>query len=108
MANKITLKAKGLFLNSNSLSAIPDGGLLEADDIVIDKDDIIESRRGFKVFGDAMGIDESQVAQQLINYEDRLIRHYLTSETAGVLERETASVTGEFEEYNILVWDFVS
>jgi len=106
MANKITLKAKGLFLNSNSLSAIPDGGLLEADDIVIDKDDIIESRRGFFLFGDTMGIDESQVAQQLLNYQDRLIRHYLIDESNGILERETDDLTGEFEAYNTLIWEF--
>jgi hypothetical protein len=104
--NKLTLKAKGLFLNSNSLSAIPEGGLLEADDIVIDKDEIIESRRGFVLFGDSMTSDVSVVAQQLMNYEDRIIRHFLTDVDKGTIERETSALDGTFEQYNSLVWEF--
>ena len=43
---KITFNPSGLFTNVNSLGKIPPGGLLQADNTVISKPGIIESRRG--------------------------------------------------------------
>lgn len=41
------LKIKGLWTNNNSFSEVPDGALAIASNIVIDKDSVAESRRGF-------------------------------------------------------------
>lgn len=47
MSQDLTLKNKGLFTNSNQLSEVPTGALSLAQNIVIDKDSVAESRRGF-------------------------------------------------------------
>lgn len=47
MSEDLTLKHKGLFTNSNQLSAVPLGALSLAQNIVIDKDDVAEPCRGF-------------------------------------------------------------
>ena len=48
MSQTLVLKNKGLYTNSNQLSAVPDGALSVARNIVIDKDEVSEPRRGFK------------------------------------------------------------
>lgn len=50
----LTLKAKGLFTFPNPLSAVPDGSLSLAQNVVIDRDDTIETRRGFVQYGTAL------------------------------------------------------
>lgn len=47
MSQKLVLKNKGLNTNANQLSEVPEGALSIADNIVIDKDSVAESRRGF-------------------------------------------------------------
>jgi hypothetical protein len=100
MSNKVTLKNVGLFTNVNSLGSVPQGAMLVADNIVIDKDDIVEIRRGFKVFGDAIGVSPSNTAKQLMNYKDRLIRHYEVSSGEGYLEYQDDKGGSTFSEYN--------
>lgn len=78
------LRAKGIFSLPNFLSEIPEGALLEALNVVIDRDGIIEPRRGFrqwKAFGDI-----SSRAKQLLSYRDKTLVHYGTKlgyETTG-------------------------
>jgi hypothetical protein len=84
---KLVLKAKGLYTQQNNKSAVPDGALTEAKNVVIDKDDLIEPRRGFKLFGDTFANSTVQ-SKQLMTYDDRLIRHYETSSTQGSLESQ--------------------
>jgi hypothetical protein len=64
------LRAKGLTTFPNYLSAVPEGSLSEASNIVIDRDGIIEPRRGFKVYSEL-----SSKAKQLLNYRDNLLVH---------------------------------
>lgn len=47
MSQELVLKNKGLITNSNQLSEVPLGALSLARNIVIDKDSVAESRRGF-------------------------------------------------------------
>lgn len=47
MSQELKLKIKGLYSHSNDLSAVPDGALSKADNIVIDRDEIAEPRRGY-------------------------------------------------------------
>jgi len=55
-----------------------EGALEVADNVVIDADNIIESRRGFEDFGDSFGIGSDRLKQAL-TYKGRLLRHYGTS-----------------------------
>lgn len=68
----MTLKAKGLFTHPNPLGGAPDGGLLVADNVVIDREEVIETRRGFKRYG----IELANTPQAIFNYQDRLIVHH--------------------------------
>jgi hypothetical protein len=47
MSQQLVLQNKGLVTNSNQLSEVPDGALTMARNIVIDKDSVAESRRGY-------------------------------------------------------------
>jgi len=87
VADRLVLKAKGIYTQANNKSAVPDGALLEAKNVVIDKDDLIEPRRGFKLFGDAVG-SSTTTLNQLLSYDDRILRQYETNATTGFLERQ--------------------
>lgn len=71
--NTVTLQAKGLYTFANSLS-FPKGALVEALNVIIDRDNIIEPRRGFKDYGDSFGLSTDRI-KQLINYKNRILRH---------------------------------
>ena len=47
MAQQVVLKARGLYTFQNQLSEIPEGALLEALNCIIDRNGIIQKRRGF-------------------------------------------------------------
>lgn len=52
----LQIKNRGLYTAPNSLSAVPEGALIQADNCVIDETDLLESRRGFSIlsaFSDA-------------------------------------------------------
>src|SRR3990167_4076407 len=65
------VKAKGLYTFPNKLGNLPEGALLTAKNVVINRDGIIEPMRGFFLYGD-LGAGSTK---QLLNYKDRLIRH---------------------------------
>jgi hypothetical protein len=69
----IDLKAKGLHTFENPLSLAP-GSLTEAVNVVIDRPDTIETRRGFKDYGTAL-----VAAHTMTSYQDTLIVHDDTS-----------------------------
>ena len=48
MSQLVEVKIKGLYSNNNLLSEVPDGALSKALNVVIDKDSVAESRRGFE------------------------------------------------------------
>lgn len=86
MANSSMLKAKGLFTFSNFFSSVPEGALLEADNVIIDRDGIIEPRRGIKNFME-VGTDTSKSINQLFIYKNRILSYidsklYFDSNTA--------------------------
>lgn len=103
----VMLKSIGLQTFPNQLSyssgyvsesSAPQGSLAQADDVVINRDNVIEPRRGFAVYGNAMGSSPTvDMALQLMTYKDRLFRHFanvlqfddgtgtFTSFTAGIL-----------------------
>jgi hypothetical protein len=74
MPTTVTLKAKGLVVSPNQLE-VPEGSLTEASNVVIRRDNVIEPRRGFKLFGESLP-SSSDRAKQLMVYKDRILRHY--------------------------------
>jgi hypothetical protein len=66
--------AKGLYTFSNELNDVQ-GALDVADNVVIDADDTIQSRRGFGEFGNSFGT-ASDIHKQLLVYKDRILRHF--------------------------------
>jgi hypothetical protein len=77
MSSDVTLKAKGLNTQPNQLDpqSVPPGSLLEASNVIIRRDNVIESRRGYKLYGTPFGTSTDR-AKQLMTYKDRIIRHY--------------------------------
>lgn len=69
------LKARGLYSHPNLLSEVPEGALVRANNVVIDRDSVIEPRRGFAKYGTDMPNDADR-ANQLMTYKNRILRHY--------------------------------
>lgn len=84
------LKALGINAQPNQLD-VPQGSLIEASNCIIRRDNVIEPRRGFKLYGDAMGTS-SDVAKQLMEYRGRIIRHY-----SDVLQFDTLVLNSDNE-----------
>lgn len=76
MAQNSLLKIQGLYSFPNHLSANPTGALLKAKNIVVDRESVAESRRGHKLYGNAMGLSNSLTAHQLLTYKGRILRHF--------------------------------
>ncbi len=86
---------KGLATYKNELT-LPEGSLTKAKNVVINRDDIIESRRGFKVFnGD---IPDGETSKQLLQYKDRLLVHYLDDLAFDNGNGEFIAFNGDFPE----------
>lgn len=78
MSQSTMLKAKGLYTYPNNLSEIPEGALTVADNVVIDRNGVVEPRRGFPQYGTTFGIGTDR-AKQLMVYKDRILRHFASS-----------------------------
>lgn len=79
MAQFVVNKCKGLYSFPNKLKSMPDGALITAENIVINREDIIEPRRGFKIYGNVMGSSATtDIAHNLFIYKNRLLRHFGT------------------------------
>jgi hypothetical protein len=68
------LKALGLNFSPNQLEVAP-GSLVEASNVIIRRDNVIESRRGYALYGTAMGTGTDR-CKQLATYKNKLIRHF--------------------------------
>lgn len=101
-SGSVTLKALGLQLSPNQLE-IPAGSLQTASNVIIRRDNVIESRRGFKLYGNSFGVGSDR-AKQLMSYKTRLLRHFSnilqfdtgTTDTDGV--EQFASFSGNYLE----------
>lgn len=63
----LTRRARGLYLQYNSLSEVPEGALLEADDVVIEREGEISKRRGMNRYGVTFDAD------RLFEYQNKLL-----------------------------------
>lgn len=75
MPQKTILKAKGLYTDPNQLSGTPEGSLSIAENVIIDRNDTIEPRRGFAQYGNTFGTENDR-ANQLLTYKNRILVHY--------------------------------
>lgn len=75
MQQKLNLELRGLYTSPNSLSGIPQGALVIADNVVINSKNLIESRRGQTQYGDTLSIGTGQV-DKIFNYSSSLITNY--------------------------------
>lgn len=97
MSSTIILKAAGLHTSPNELDR-PDGALIEASNVIIKRDGIIEQRRGFSLYGTQLP-ETAERVKQLTTYRNRLIRHFsdslqFDSDAAGNFQ----TFTGNFME----------
>ena len=76
MSSSVILKAAGLQTSPNELDR-PDGALIEASNVIIKRDGIIEQRRGFSLYGSELP-DNTTTVKQLTTYRNRILRHFST------------------------------
>jgi len=98
MAQKVILKAAGLYTDPNQLSSIPEGSLTVADNVFIDRDNVIEPRRGFAQYGQPFGLEEDR-SKQLLVYKNRLLLHYNDKLLFNANPHDNAS-DGNFQQFD--------
>jgi len=86
MSQSLNIKLRGLYTFPNDFSAIPDGALSLADNIVIDRDSIAEPRRGFTYLGTSDSAlayfnQSTGRALKIFFFKNKVMTHYKT--TAG-------------------------
>jgi len=72
MSQALVLKNTGLNTNANQLSEVPEGALTIADNVVIDKDGVVEPRRGFTRLASSPASDLIR-NDRITTYQDKLI-----------------------------------
>ncbi len=81
MSQALTPKLAGLHTFANDLSAVPEGALSQADNIVIDRDNEAEPRRGFDYLSHNSGVRSdysvsSYRASKLFFYQNKTLSYY--------------------------------
>lgn len=74
-AQIINLKSRGEFTHPNPLGSIPEGGMIKAENVVIDKDDVVETKRGSTKYIESM----AALSKQLLHYKNRILVHFGTT-----------------------------
>lgn len=98
MSQQVLLKAAGLYSFPNRISSIPNGALLKASNVIINRDNIAESRRGNKLYGTAF-TNIALTAHQLFSYKDRILRH--SGANSGTTLDFDSNGTGTFQEFSL-------
>lgn len=93
MSSQITLKAKGLSTSPNQLET-QDGSLNLASNVIIKRNNVIESRRGYKLYG----TQSASLSKQLFVYKNRLLKHFADtlSFDSQVLNANNESIFSNF------------
>lgn len=100
MAVRVNLKLAGIYTDPNSLGSVPEGALVEAENVIIDSDDVVESRRGFKVYGSTFS---GGPAKQQLNYKDVLLKHH-----SDVLSYDSTISPGSYVESKEIAWIYAT
>ena len=97
-SNIAVLRAKGLNTSPNELNR-EEGSLIEAENIVIRKDGVIEPIRGFKTWGTSLPGEETK-NKQLLSYRNRILRHYSNYDESEQKLQYDNDGTGNFLNFN--------
>lgn len=95
---KLEVKLAGLYSMPNEISEVPQGALLVADNIVIDRDSIAEPRRGFDFMTGGGLPSASDRGNQLYSYQDQLLAHYSNTTIAYKGSTAWVPLTGTFNK----------
>lgn len=68
---QIDLKARGLYTHPNALD-LPLGAMLKATNVVIDKDNVVDTMRGTQEYGDTL----ANAPKKFFSYKSRLLVHH--------------------------------
>lgn len=78
MPEELKMKIRGVYTNPNHMSEVPLGALSYAKDCVLDRESVLQPRRGLKVHGTPPA-GAGVAVRQIFPYEDQLIAHYGTT-----------------------------
>ena len=78
---QVNLKVKGLYTAPNDFTGVPDGALDQADDVVIDHDNLVESRRGFDYLSGTLPLVSDRI-NRFTTYQGTKIIQYGASSLA--------------------------
>jgi len=95
MSQELILKNTGLFTNANQLSEVPEGALSLASNVVIDKDAVAESRRGFGRLENAPASDLIR-NDRITTYQDKLIVHRSSDNTMAYYNAGWTNYSGTY------------
>lgn len=98
MSQTLNLKIKGLWTHPNQFSEVPEGALNRADNIVIDRESIAQTRRGQKTYGSQF----DDPVDQLFIYKNKILTHagskfFYDSDNQGTF----VQYTGTFDQPDI-------
>lgn len=110
MAQKIILRAAGLYTYPNDLSMVPPGSLLVADNVVIDREGIVEPRRGFNLLPGTLGDSITNRSSQLVAFGNFVLSHYgdLDLPTTMAFYAPETAITGTIDSGSNIVSDLTS
>jgi uncharacterized delta-60 repeat protein len=96
MASQVTLRALGLNYSPNNL-ALPEGSLTIANNVIIRRDNVVESRRGYKEYSETFGVPSDR-SKQLISYKDRILNHYndILQYDTGTFDADGKAIFADF------------
>lgn len=83
---ELKLELRGLYTAPNSLSSVPDGALVVAQNVVIDQYNVLQSRRGQKQYGVPLNLGLGQI-NKIFNYKSNLLINYTTDDTFTLSNR---------------------
>ena len=98
MSQSLNISLKGLSVHANPLSEVAAGSMTKATNVVVDREGLIETRRGFSRYGDRVTLTTSQTIDSFMIYDDTLLFHYdskiaYDSDGAGTWAEYTGSYT---------------
>lgn len=93
---KINVQAKGLYTFPNQISQVPLGSLSQADNVVIDREGVLESRRGYNTLPGQFGSNSTYRANQIFGFANNVITHYgpLNNPTSLSFYSNEVTITG--------------
>lgn len=74
MSQLLNMNIQGLYTHPNEFSEAPAGALSVADNIVVDRESIAQTRRGQKQYGNMLTVTNE--IDRMFEYQDKIIIHY--------------------------------